>query len=185
MWRMTCGGARQRASRAPLVQKSLKKVEHDERLWERYLGQHPLNKHERASFPSIETVVAFGAWTTRERRNACVAQRDDDGPAREGLGRHNARWGFENPLRVCDVSFATRALVIEDESGAREGTSHMQFAWRRLKRRYWEVYFFRSALTANDRAAVRRVTVRIRAFMIRTARFRACRQGLTPAKVER
>ena len=64
------------SARRGLVQKSLTKVQHDERLWERYLRQQPLNAHERATYPSIHTVVAFGAWMTRERRNACVAQRD-------------------------------------------------------------------------------------------------------------
>ena len=78
-------------ARRGLVQKSIKKVEHDERLWDRFLQQHPLQQQERASYPSVETVVAFGAWMTRERQYACLAQRDDSGPAREGLGRHNSR----------------------------------------------------------------------------------------------
>ena len=80
------------------------------------------------------------------------------------------RWRFENPLRVRDVTLAAQELTIENSDGKQEGTSHMQLSWRRLKRRYWQVYFFRSAITANDRAAVRRVTVRIRAFMIWTQR---------------
>ena len=74
-----------------LVAKSLEKVACDERLWDRYLEQHPLKKGERASYPSVDTVVAFGAWTTHERQRACLAQRDDSGPARIGLGRHNSR----------------------------------------------------------------------------------------------
>ena len=66
---------------------------------------------------------------------------------KDSFDMQSVRWRLENPLRVRDVSFATRMLVVEDESGVREGTSHMQFAWRRLKRRYWEVYFFGSPLS--------------------------------------
>ena len=78
-------------ARRGLVAKSLEKVACDERLWDRYLEHHPLDKDERANYPSVETVVAFGAWTTHERQRACLAQRDDDGPSRIGLGRHNSR----------------------------------------------------------------------------------------------
>ena len=102
---------------------------------------------------------------------------------KDSFDEKSLRWRFDNPLRVRDVSFAVKEVVVEGDDGRREGTSHIQLRWRRLKRRYWEVYFFRSAITANDQEAVRRVTVRLRAFMIRTARFRACRRGLSPEQV--
>ena len=66
-------------------------------------------------------------------------------------------WLDENPLRVRDVKFCVKTLRVEAAAGEHESTSHMQLNWRRIKRRYFEIYLFRSALTANDRLAMRRV----------------------------
>ena len=77
--------------RQGLVAKSLEKVACDERLWDLYLQQHPLAAGEKKGYPSKLTVVMFAAWTTRTRQRACLAQRDDAGAEREGLGRHNTR----------------------------------------------------------------------------------------------
>ena len=44
-----------------------------------------------------------------------------------------------------------------------------------MKRKYFEVYLFRSALTCDNALAVRRTTVRITAVLLLTGRFRACR----------
>ena len=59
----------------------------------------------------------------------------------------------------------------------------MQINWRRVKRRYYEVYLFRSAVTANSKVAVQRATVFITVLLIVTVRFRVCRRGLSEAKV--
>ena len=68
----------------------------------------------------------------------------------------SVRWSDDSPLRVRDVSYALRDLTIEGANGEAEATSHMQVNWRRVKRRYYEVYLFRSAVTANSKAAQRR-----------------------------
>ena len=78
--------ARQREG---LVPKSLEKVACDERLWDAFLQEHPLPA--RAGYPVEEHVIKFAAWTTHTRQRACLAQRDDAGPAREGLARHTTR----------------------------------------------------------------------------------------------
>lgn len=75
--------------RGGLVAKSLEKVACDERLWDRFLKGQPLKKGVK--FPAVEKVVAFGAWMTRTRQRACLAQRDGRGPERKGQGRHTAR----------------------------------------------------------------------------------------------
>ena len=86
---------------------------------------------------------------------------------KDSYDEKSVRWSDNNPLRVRDVSYALRELIIEGEDGETEATSHMQINWRRVKRHYFEVYLFRSAVTANskwavgaasDRAADRRVT---------------------------
>ena len=75
--------------RAGLVPKSLDKIACDERLWDLFLSKYPLGKKDK--YPSVEKVVTFGAWMTRNRQRACLAQRDDAGPERIGQGRHTAR----------------------------------------------------------------------------------------------
>jgi hypothetical protein len=75
--------------RGGLVAKSLEKVACDERLWIRYLKGQPLKKGLK--YPPVAKVVAFGAWMTRTRQRACLAQRDGRGPERKGQGRHTAR----------------------------------------------------------------------------------------------
>ena len=96
----------------------------------------------------------------------------------------SVRWSDKNPLRVRDVSYSLRELTIDGPDGESEATSHMQINWRRVKRRYYEVYLFRAALTANSKAAVRRATVFITVLLIVTARFRVCRRGLSAAQVK-
>ena len=73
----------------------------------------------------------------------------------------SVRWKKENPLRVRDVVHKVRKLVLRKASGecAGEATSQMQLNWRRVKKQYFEVYLFRSAVTANAVSAVRRTTV--------------------------
>ena len=73
--------------------------------------------------------------------------------------KRSAFWCGQHPLRVRDVKFAAQKLLVESEGGVTEGTVRMQINWRRVKRQYFEVYLFRSALTANSQDAVRRVTV--------------------------
>ena len=75
--------------RGGLVAKSLEKVACDERLWDRFLTAQPLKKGVKC--PPVAKVVAFGAWMTRTRQRACLAQRDGNGPERKGQGRHTAR----------------------------------------------------------------------------------------------
>ena len=75
--------------REGLVPKSLAKIESDERLWDAFLVEHPLPAKDK--YPPAEHVVKFAAWTTRTRQRACLAQRDDSGPEREGLARHTTR----------------------------------------------------------------------------------------------
>ena len=72
----------------------------------------------------------------------------------------SVRWSDEHPLRVRDVSYSLRELMVDGAGGEAEATSHMQINWRRVKRAYYEVYLFRSSVTANSKAAVRRATVR-------------------------
>ena len=83
-----------------------------------------------------------------------------------------------------DIKFALRELMIEMAGGQAEATSHMQINWRRVKKLYFEVYLFRSALTANAVSAVRRTTVIITALQLRLGRFRACRAGLSDERLE-
>ena len=47
----------------------------------------------------------------------------------------SAIWCDEHPLRVCDVSYALRELMVEGADGQVEATSHLQINWRRVKRR--------------------------------------------------
>ena len=54
-------------------------------------------------------------------------------------------WCDQHPLRVRDVRYGLRELMVEGASGEFEATSHLQINWRRVKRKYFEVYFFRSA----------------------------------------
>ena len=91
------------------------------------------------------------------------------------------RWNKENPLRVRDLRHKVRRLVLRKAKGkvAGEATSHMQINWRRVKKQYFEVYLFRSAVTANAVSAVRRTTTILRAMMMRLGRYQACRAGLT------
>jgi hypothetical protein len=63
--------------------------------------------------------------------------------------KKSAFWCGEQPLRVRDIKFAAQKLLVESEGGAKEATARMQINWRRVKRQYYEVYLFRSALTAN------------------------------------
>ena len=98
--------------------------------------------------------------------------------------RHDAtsvRWKKENPLRVRDVVHKVRKLVLQNAQGtcAGEATSQMQLNWRRVKKQYFEVYLFRSAVTANAISAVRRTTTILKAMQMRFGRYRACRAGLT------
>ena len=52
------------------------------------------------------------------------------------------------------MSYGLRELMVEGASGEFEATSHLQINWRRVKRKYFEVYFFRSAVTANSKVRV-------------------------------
>ena len=81
------------------------------------------------------------------------------------------------------MSLALRELTIGGADGESEATSHMQINWRRVKRRYYAVYLFRSAVTANSKAAVRWATVFITVLLIATGRFRVCRRGLSVEQV--
>ena len=92
------------------------------------------------------------------------------------------RWADENVLRVRDIKFAVLPLMVRTVDGDKEATSHVQLNWRRVKRAYFEVYLFRSAVTANAQSAVRRSSVRIVAGMIQAGRFSACRAGLSDSK---
>ena len=47
----------------------------------------------------------------------------------------SVRWSDEHPLRVRDVSYSLRELMVEGASGESEATSHMQINWRRVKRK--------------------------------------------------
>ena len=103
--------------------------------------------------------------------------------------RHDAtsvRWKKENPLRVRDVIHKVRKLKLTKASGecAGEATSQMQLNWRRVKKQYFEVYLFRSAVTANAVSAVRRTTTILTALHMRLGRYRACRAGLDAEQVE-
>ena len=105
--------------------------------------------------------------------------------AKDRWDKKCARWSKQNPLRVRDVKYSVETLCVEREDGQLEGTSHMQINWRRVKLHYWQVYFFRASVTANDQSAMRRATVRLTTLLIRTGRFRACRAGLSVAEVQR
>ena len=105
-----------------------------------------------------------------------------------------AFWCGEQPLRsikfpaharVRDIKFAAQKLLVESEGGAKEATARLQINWRRVKRQYYEVYLFRSALTANAKKAVRRVTVWITTALLVCGRFRACRAGMSAAQVSK
>ena len=91
----------------------------------------------------------------------------------------SARWSVENPLRLQDVKYNVVPLVVTTPDGREEATSHMQINWRRVKRAYFEVYCFRSAITANAEFAVRRTTARVTAALICAGRLKACRTRLT------
>ena len=69
----------------------------------------------------------------------------------------SARWDHDNPLRVRDVMHKVKKLVLKNASGAcaGEATTQMQLNWRRVKSQYFEVYLFRSAVTANAVSSVR------------------------------
>ena len=104
--------------------------------------------------------------------------------------RHDAtcvRWKKDNPLRVRDIVHKVRKLHLTRATGenAGEATSQMQLNWRRVKKEYFSVYLFRSAVTANAVSAVRRTTVILRAMQMRFGRYRACCAGLTAAELER
>lgn len=106
---------------------------------------------------------------------------------------HTRAAGAPDSWRARAGRYAAEPLEIEVEVEDKDGkksskmecTSHMQVAWRRVKRKYYEVYFFSSALTANDKAAQRRTAVTLTALLIRCARFRACRTGASPEQVAR
>ena len=74
-----------------------------------------------------------------------------------------------------------RKLVLTKATGvcAGEATSQMQLNWRRVKKEYFSVYLFRSAVTANAVSPVRRTTTVLKAMQMRFGRYRACRAGLT------
>lgn len=57
----------------------------------------------------------------------------------------------ENPLRVRDFKYSVKQLVLRNEAGEAvgEATTRAQINWRRVKKLYFEVYLFRSAVTAN------------------------------------
>ena len=81
--------------------------------------------------------------------------------------RHDSKtvlWKKENPLRVRDIVHKVRKLVLQAKEGEckEEATSHMQINWRRVKKLLFEFYLFRSSVTANSKAAVRRATVCVR-----------------------
>eukprot|EP00966_Prymnesium_polylepis_P069676 1620131-Prymnesium_polylepis.1 len=82
--------------------------------------------------------------------------------------RHDSkttRWSKENPLRVQDVKHKVKKLILKRAKGNRkdEATSHMQINWRRVKKLLFEVYLFRSSVTANAELAVRRTTTILKA----------------------
>ena len=102
---------------------------------------------------------------------------------KDNYDAQSVMWADKNPLRVRDVTYALLELSIGAEGGDVEATSHMQINWQRVKRAYFEVYLFRSAVTANSKQAVRRATVFITVLLIATGRFRVCRKGLSEAQV--
>lgn len=89
-------------------------------------------------------------------------------------------------MRVRDVVHKVRKLVLKKAKGecAREATSHMQINWRRVKKQYFEVCLFRSAVTANAVLAVRRTTTILKAMQMRFGRYRACRAGLSAEQLK-
>jgi len=89
------------------------------------------------------------------------------------------RWKKENPLRVRDVVHKVRKLVLTKATGvcAGEATSQMQLNWRRVKKEYFSVYLFRSAVTANAVSPVRRTTTVLKAMQMRFGRYRAILGG--------
>ena len=62
-----------------------------------------------------------------------------------------------------------RKLVLTKATGvcAGEATSQMQLNWRRVKKEYFSVYLFRSAVTANAVSPVRRTTTVLKAMQIK------------------
>ena len=99
--------------------------------------------------------------------------------------KKSAFWCGEQPLRVRDVKFASQKLWVQTDGNVKEATTRMQINWRRVKRQYYEVYLFRSALTANAKDSVRRVTVWITTLLLVCGRFRACRAGMSAAQVSK
>ena len=100
--------------------------------------------------------------------------------------KSGTRWEHDNPLRVRDVMHKVKKLLFKNTSGACAGkaTTQMQFNWRRVKAQYFEVYLFRSAVTANAVSSVRRTTTVLKALAMRLGRYRACRAGLTVAQLK-
>jgi len=130
---------------------------------------------------SVNCTIVLGAATAFLQATA----------ARSGMftkdeyDKKSAFWCGEQPLRVRDIKFAAQKLLVELEGGGEEATARMQINWRRVKRQYYEVYLFRSALTANAKQAVRRVTVWITTLLLVCGRFRACRAGMSAAQVSK
>ena len=55
-----------------------------------------------------------------------------------------------------DVGHKVRKLVLRNATGAMQGeaTSQMQLNWRRVRKEYFSVYLFRSAVTANSKRSM-------------------------------
>ena len=80
--------ARSAAHGASLALKTAKKVESDARAWDEYVRDMSIVV---CNYPTVEQVVGFGAWLSRRRQRACLAQRSDEVPVLTGVQRRTAR----------------------------------------------------------------------------------------------
>ena len=80
--------ARSAAHGASLALKTAKKVESDARAWDEYVLDMSIVV---CNYPTVEQVVGFGAWLSRRRQRACLAQRTDEVPVLTGVQRRTAR----------------------------------------------------------------------------------------------
>ena len=87
---------------------------------------------------------------------------------------------------VQDLKHKVKKLILKRANGRNNGeaTSQMQLNWRRVKKQLFEVYLFRSSVTANAELAVRRTTTILKALQLRLGRYRALYLGRTWILVE-
>ena len=72
------------------AEKTAKKIVTDEKSFDLFVTEMMVDLSE-CEYPSIETMVMYASWMTRRRQKACLAQRADSGPRREGLGKTTIR----------------------------------------------------------------------------------------------